>query len=135
MSKIIVELVNNYKLFDEYNEEEQKTELENIEKSNRLYIQNNIQIFHEFDINFDSDVFIFKPMDEIYISIIISLIKNKKLENYENIYMIFNQLNLDSFQLTQKMFNEISNELNLNKDYINDYLITELNGLFNKKKY
>ena len=134
MSKIIIELVNNYKLFDEYNEEKEKAELENIEKSNRLYILNNLQIFQKFDISFDSDVFILKPIDKIYISIIISLIKNKKLENYDNIYMIFNQLNLESVQLTKKMFNEISDELNSNKDYINYYSINELDDLFDNKK-
>ena len=134
MSKVIVELVNNYKLFDEYNEEKEKAELENIEKSNRLYIQNNLQIFQKFDINFDVDVFILKPIDKIYISIIISLIKNKKLENYDNIYMIFNQLDLESIQLTKKMFNEISDELNSNKDYINYYSINELDDLFVNKK-
>ena len=134
ISKIIVELVNNYKLFDEYNEETEKDELESIENNNKLFIQNNIKIFQEFDINFDENVFILKSIDEIYISIILSLIRNKKLENYENIYMLFNQLNLESIQLTKKMFNEISNELNLNKDYINDYLINDINDLFDNKK-
>ena len=134
ISKFIVELVNNYKLFDEYNEEKEKAKLENIEKINRLYIQNNIQKFQEFNINFDIDIFILKSIEEIYISIIISLIKNKKLENYENIYKIFSQLNLESIQLTKKMFNEISNELNSNKDYINDYLLNGLDDLFDNKK-
>ena len=131
ISKIIVELVNNYKLFDEYNEEQEKAELKSIENRNILYIQNNIQIFKEFDFNYDTNSFILKSIDEIYISIIISL---KKLDNYENIYMIFNQLNLESIDLTKKMFDEISNILNLDKNYIKDYFINELDDLFDNKK-
>jgi hypothetical protein len=73
MSKIILDLINNYEQTP-YFEENQINELNEIKKSNIELIENNIEILKQLNSNFTADYIRKTNIDEIYIDIIISLI-------------------------------------------------------------
>ena len=132
LSKIIIELIKNYKESDKYEEggKEDKI-LKEIYKENLTVIENNINFFQILNINMDIKDIIFKKIDEIYIDIIKGLIKENKFYNYEYIYDIIKQLDLENIEITKTMFDELSKIFS--RDYIRDYLIVDIKDLFVEK--
>ena len=137
-SKIVLDLIYNYKQTDIYDKEKEQDILNKIENSflnkinnNKLdksyYILNNI-IFLEMDNNNN-----YKPIkiDNIYIKIIKSLIEGKKLGNSSK---IIEQLDFESIILTKEMLNELIKILNDNNDFIKDFLIIKIEDLLDEKK-
>ena len=119
ISKIILELIDNYEQYTDNNYDE----IEKIKTENKNIIDRN-NIFHNLNLN----------IDEIYGEIIISLIKDGKLEDYDYAYDIINQLDLQSIDITQCIFKKIKEELLLNNNrYISKYLISKKEDLFNDK--
>ena len=119
ISKIILELIDNYEQYTDNNYDE----IEKIKTENKNIINRN-NIFHNLNLN----------IDEIYGEIIISLIKDGKLEDYDYAYDIINQLDLQSIDITQCIFKKIKEELLLNNNrYISKYLISKKEDLFNDK--
>ena len=116
LSKIIINLIDNYRETDECNENEDIFELEEIEKENRQIIKNNIKIFKEIELSLEEDDILKKKIDEIYIEIINALISNKKIEDFEYTYNIFEQLDLKNICLTKIMYDILANGQNY-KDY------------------
>ena len=98
IAKIIIELIEIYKNQFDYNEEENK-DLENIENNNKSIIKNNIKKFSEIGLLWSENEINVKTIDEIYIGIIIALIKSKQLNDID----ILNQLDLECIYLTNKM--------------------------------
>ena len=126
--KIIIELIKNYKQTDNYDEDEQKKELEEIEKNNLNHIKKELE---ELKLNLD-EIKIMK-IDEIYIYIINMLIITNRIDDYEYTYKIIQELDLENIDLTKTMFEELSKTLN-NKEYIKNYKIIEENNIkFNEK--
>ena len=113
--KIIIELIKNYKGTDNY-EKEQNEELEKIEKDNRNSIE--LQILKELEIENIKKM----AIDEIYISIIIMLIKT--INNYEYTINIIKDLYFENIDLTILMVDKLSDALN-NKEIVNKYKILE----------
>ena len=81
-SKIIVDLIDNYRETDEYNEKVDDLDLIGIEKENRQIIKNNIVVFKEIGLNLNEDDILKKKKDEIYFEIINTLIRSKKIEYF-----------------------------------------------------
>ena len=127
ISKIILTLIKNYKGTDYYddNNKEEVDELKKIEEQKKKIIENHSNIIDNIN---------FKKIDEIYIEIIISLIKNKKFEDYDYSFNIINQLDLDNIALTPIMFDKLSDIFNCKENYITDYLIKDVKDLFDEKK-
>ena len=121
-AKIILDLINNFKNTDEYNEDEHEELLENIEIENKKLLNINI-IFDET-----------KNLNDIYTEIIVGLIKNRKFEDYEYTLNILNQLDLNQIDLTDEMFQELYNFFQSNERIINDYMIINENDLYDEKK-
>ena len=115
-SKIILDLIGNYRETDEYNEKEDNFELEEIGKENRLIIKNNIEIFKEIDLNFNEDDILKKKIDVIYLEIINALIRSKKIEDFEYAYNVLEQLDLKNINLTKTIFEGLKNG-KIYKDY------------------
>ena len=129
MSELLGVLITNYKgIIDGEN----KNELKKIEEENNKLLTDNIIIFEEINLNFEEIKS--KTIDEIYIIIIIALIKLKKFDDYEYTYNIIEQLDLENIAITKLMFDELLKTLNEDADYINDYKITKKEDLFNEKK-
>ena len=68
-SKIIIELINNYKETDEY-DESQDIELNDIEKKGKEIIKNNINILKDIKLEINEKYILKKNIDKIYIDII-----------------------------------------------------------------
>ena len=136
LSKLIIELIKNYKGFEIYDEEEEEVILIDIEKENEVIIDKNIKIFNGIGLKVKKEDIVSincKKLDEIYIEIIIELIKQKKFEDFEYANKIINELDLENIDLTKKMFNELSKGLNSNEKYIKDYLVKSADDLLIKK--
>ena len=129
-SKIIVDLINNYKETDEYNENEDNFELKKIEKENKQIIQDNIEVFKEIGLNLNEDDILIKKIDEIYIEIINSLVRNKKFEDFEYSFNVLEQLDLKYISLTKTIFEGLMNGQN----YIKNYEINHIEDLNDEKK-
>ena len=132
ISKIGIELINNYKNSDNYDEFE-NDELTSIEKDFLEIINNNLFIFIKLNLNYTVDDIIKKNIDVIYIEIIIYLLRQTKFENYDDINNILKQLDIEYIKLTKLMFDELNKELEKN-EYLLNYQINELNDLIDNKK-
>ena len=137
-SKITIELLNNLKNGDLFNENKDgdyasKLEIENIE-----YIKNYLNIFKEINLDLNENDIINKNIDELYIDIIISLIKSCKLSNFDFTNNIFKQLDLEnieiSFMESEYLFQRINEALYMNNDYIKNYIIYNSKDFYNIKK-
>lgn len=134
ISKIIIELINNYKGSKTYEEENEnsKSELNNIEEVNKNLINSNINnIVIELNLNISN--ILKKKIDEIYIEIINKLIELKKFDDYNYTYNIISQLDLENIYITQTMFEQLSKTLNTKNDFINDYIISNIDDLLSNK--
>ena len=135
--KIIIQLINNYRNTDLYDEEREEKELNEkelneIEEESKRKIKENIK-----HINSKIDVkneIIKKKIDQIYIDIIKSLIIDGKLEQYKFIENIIKQLEFDNINITKLMFEEISKILNSNENNIKEYIILQEKDLYVEKK-
>jgi hypothetical protein len=132
LSKILLLLINNFKGEDEYDEDEYGEEINMIEKENIEYIEKNIDIFEtEFNLQYNYSDIISKKIDYIYMEIIISLIENDKFTDYDFCWDIIEQLELDKINITNTIFQGLSNAIN--KDNENAYIINNINDLMNEK--
>ena len=84
--------------------------------------ENNINILKELNLTIKEIKS--KTVDKIYLEIIISLIKNK-FEDDEYIENILKQLDIESINITQIMFNKIKALLDNKESDINKYLISK----------
>ena len=132
ISKIIIELINNYKELYEY--VYNKEEIDQFEFEYNKIINDNIRIFNKLDIKMKYEDLIEKKIDEIYSEIIIVLIKKNKFEDYEYTYNIIKQLDLESIYITNTMFEELLNIFDNEEDIKNKYIILKIEDLFDDKK-
>ena len=116
LSKIIIDLIDNYRNTDKCNENEDSFQLKEIEEENRQIIKDNIGVFKEIELNLDENDILKKKIDEIYIEIINSIIRSKKIEDFEYAYYVFEQLDLKNISLTKTIFDGLMNGQNY-KDY------------------
>ena len=130
LSKIIIDLIKYYRGLEE--SENNLEEIKKIEDFNIKIIKNNKNALNELNLNFSIKEIKSKTIEEIYLEIIISLIKNK-LENYEYIENLIKQLDIESIIITPKMFNEIKVQLD-NTESDKEYMISKENDLFDNKK-
>ena len=129
VSKIIVDLIGNYKGFEENN----YNYVNSIETENINIIKDNINIFKKLDLDLDYKYFKSKTIDIIYVRIIKEMILKKKFKNYEYVLNIVNQLDLESIEITQKMFNEIDDIFN-DENNINEYLLSKDEDIIKEEK-
>jgi hypothetical protein len=133
-SKIILELIDNFKGINNTENEKYNEKIEELTKYNEDYIKNNVINFQEYNLNYNYDNIINNKIDYIYIDIINALIKNRKFEEYDYTYDIIKLLDLENIDITKTMHEELSLVLNSNESYVTDYIITEVEDLKNEKK-
>ena len=132
-SKIVLNIINNYKSCDNYYENTDEKELNNIENFCKETINKHLYIFEEVGLSLNEDEFYSLSVDEIYIKYLNSFIKLDKFDNYEYINKIANDLNLDKIYITEKMFDELNKILNMGCDLAKFYIIQKVEDLFNDK--
>ena len=125
LSKIVIQLIENYKESDEYKLYEE-CELEIIEDENKSIISQCNHMNNRSEYSLLKFEFIEKnSLEDIYLKIIFQLIKINKFELYDNVYkFIIEELELESINITKKMYDilytkilNIDNE-NIKKNYI-----------------
>ena len=75
-----------------------------------------------------------KKVDEIFIEIIISLIKSNKFTEYKYTDKILSDLDFSNIYLTEEMFEQLYITLNQDEVYINKYIIKCKEDLFVESK-
>lgn len=133
LSKIVLNMINNYKSCDFYDEDYDEKELDEIENYCKEIINEHLNIFEEIELDITEDEFYSSPTYEIYIKCIKALIKLDKFENYEFINKIANNLNLEKIHIPEKMFDGLNKILNMEYDCAKSYLIQKVEDLFNVK--
>ena len=116
LSKIILDMINAYKEFEHYNEDNDETQLNNIENKSKNIIDVNIK---KIKPEFES-----KNIEEFYIKIIKYLLTNTS----EDFSSILEQLDIKNINITSTIFNELSKSLSDN-DFTKNYIINGLNDL------
>lgn len=134
LAKIILILIKNYYQIND-NEENINNEFENdlfcIKNYNLEIINKNINALNI--INIKEDDILYDTIEEIYTEIIKNLIIQKKLDGSHDSFKLIEEINLKSLNLTKKMFDEIKEILDKNKDYIKEYIITKFDDIFDIK--
>ena len=134
MSKIILDLINNYIGFYQKNEDK---EIQEIKNENIKIITDNNNIFKKElylecmpgEMGHPKNNIELKKIDELYVEIIEALIIKNKFEDYEYIYNIINVLDLESIDITEYMINSIINILDKNNEYMKNYKISKIEDL------
>ena len=122
----IIEISNTSKLKNKAENKKNYDHNINLIKKD-IYCLNKIGLFWK------PDYIIEKRIDEIYLEIIISLIKNKKFEDYEIIEQVMEQLEFETIGLTKEMFEEIAKVL-YNDKVSKEYIIENEKDLLIEKK-
>ena len=134
ISRIIIELSNDFKSINDCFNDENEEKINKIINYNIQIIKDNINILKDMDINYTEEEFCSKSIDLIYIDIIIALIKQKKLEEYDFTYDIIKQLNLENIDITKIMFDKLYDVLIRKEDYITDYIISNSDDFSKENK-
>ena len=101
-SKIVIDLINSYEGFNLNSDELKAINI----KTSLDILKNSCDIFKKMNIEIKNNIKNIK-LEEIYIKIIISLIENRKLEDYNYAYDIIEQLNLEYINLTKNMIEKL----------------------------
>ena len=120
LSMIINQLISNFKETDYYNESNEK-QLKQIEKDN-IKISNSFNFLGELNININEKLIKDNNIEEIYLNIIISLLEKEKLEDFEYVSNVFEQLGLKTINITKKIYNELKEIFGSDKNYIKKYI-------------
>ena len=134
MAKMILSLVDNYRQIDNNEDNKGEEELDKISNFNKNILTNhdNITKLNQYKLKIE-DINL-KKIEEIYLIIIKYLIENSKLEDFEFIENIINQIELESIFLTKLMLNELNIILTKEKEYIKKYEIISFDDIFDKSK-
>lgn len=126
-SIIIIKYINNYKNSELENENIDYDAEPAIKEESENCIKNNIETIKEIFPNSKGDDIYEMSIEEIYTDIIIFIIKNKKLSDYEFCYDIVEQIDLEvidlQFMESERKFNKISEVLDPKNDFIKSYII------------
>ena len=131
-SKIIIQLANEFKYINDYHNDKNEDNIKKITNSNLKTIEDLIKEL-DIKINWSKEEVCSKKIDELYIEIINALIIGKKFENYDYIYYVIKQLDLEKINLTKTMLDGLLKILNDEK-YMKEYIIANKLELFNTKK-
>ena len=114
--------------------EEDKNKYEQIYNYIDEFMKKQQHLLQEYNLKLDLLNYKSLKIDKIYAEIIISLIRNKKLENYECVKNL-EQLDIKNIALTHEMFIELKKEFdeNSNKKYIADYKFKNNEDLFKER--
>ena len=129
-SKIIIDIIYNYKRTDVYKDEEEE-EL-NIMKNKAIYIiKNKSFLFKEFGLS-ESDI-LNQKIDELYANIIMGLLRNNRFQEYEYTYDIIEQLDLENIVINQYMFDKFYKIFIEEEKLYTPFFISDINNLINIK--
>mgnify|MGYP002626225252 CR=1 FL=1 len=137
-SKINIDLIKSYENGDSGSENLEEDVVSNLEKENREYIKNNLNILKNIGLNLDENEIIDMNVCELYTNIQLLLIKNEKIIDNENLHSIIEQLDFENIDIPfmddKQLFERIKKVLDINNDYIKKYIINDSEDLKNPEK-
>jgi len=125
VSRIILDLIYSYEGI------EKNEELKKIKEKNKMYVRDNIIVFNKYNLKLENIEEI--SLGKLYLEILIELIKNTKLENYEFANDILTKLDFQNIDINQYMFKELHNILD-DERYIKDYKMNNIKDFFVETK-
>ena len=130
-SKIIIDLIKNFKGLEEYNKLKDKNCLEKIENENfKIFEYNTKQLKLDYTLKDVGK----KKIDQIYVDIIESLIKQNNFSDCQNLEEILIKLGLDKIDITQTMIQSFSKLLTENNKNLNKFKIKSIYNFNNVNK-
>ena len=111
ISKIILDLIDNFKGFSDENSDE----IFSIEKKNESIIRNNIPHLEELSSNLTESFIMSANIYEVYTEILISLIKKDKLSDFEYASDIMSKMDMEKIEINEYMFKKLEEVLNSNE--------------------
>ena len=132
ISKIVLILIHNFKGEDEYDEDIYGKEIEELENENKELINNNMRVFEDLNLKYNENDIYSKKLDYIYMEIITALIKTNNFN--DDCMNIIEQLELDKIHITDTIFKGLSNLMDINNDYMQEYKINDIYDLKDEKK-
>ena len=125
ISKIILDLINYYE--ESADENYESSTIQTIQTK----IEEEIKILEKFKLNWNLEIFRKKKIDEIYIDLIISIIKSN--DSYEDSVNTLKELDLENINITKIMKEGIFKLLE-NDNFTNKYKIETIEDIFDEKK-
>ena len=136
-SIITIKYINNYQNSD-LDEDIDSDGASLIKKESENWIQNHISFIKENFPELKGDNIYEMSIEKIYIDIIIYIIKNNKLFDYDFCYDIIEQIDLDlidiQFMESETKFNKILEILDTKNDYIKNYIIKNFEDIKDENK-
>ena len=134
-SKLTIDL---YKYGDLGSENLEEGVVSNLVKKQKEYIKNNLNILNNIGLDLDENEIIEMEVCELYTNIYLSLIKNEKIKDNENLHSIIEQLDLENIDIPfmeyDHLFEKIREVMDINNDYIKKYIINDSEDLKNPEK-
>ena len=127
MCKIIIDLIQSYKGFGNYDkiEEESLKEMNNYCKTEILeQIDNNKKKLESYDYIIEQSI------DILYMDVFIKLIKEDNVD-FDEVYNILNNLDLEEINITENMFNKFKEFIESLRSISNKFFINEIEDLIN----
>ena len=127
-------ILYNFEGFNENPTSPEERKIKTIYQNIEEFMPMQQPILDEFDLDLDLTNYSSFNIDEIYAHIILSLIRNKKLENVKYSKNIFEQLDLENIEFSHEIYLQIKNEFDESpdKEYIDCYKITNFENFINK---
>ena len=130
---LLANIIINYKSSNIYSKSDDE-KLNDIRKKNEFFIENNINHLKELIPELNKNYILKEKIDKIYSNIIIACLFQDKNKDIRKIETIFEQLDLESINLTEMMVDELSNKFKINNNFVKQYMINNILDLFNIKK-
>ena len=136
-SIVTIKYINNYQNSD-LDEDIDSDGASLIKKESENWIQNHISFIKENFPELKGDNIYEMSIEKIYIDIIIYIIKNNKLSDYDFCYDIIEQIDLElidiQFMESEIKFNKILEVLDIKNDYIKNYVINYFEDIKDENK-
>ena len=125
-------LIKNFSDSDNYNEDINEEKIDKIKNEVETEFNKYIDKFKEV-FNINEDIREMK-LDNLYSIILISLIKSNKFNDYNYLYNIFHEMELEKIDIGNIIFKDLQETLKENNDYMKKFIIKTEEDLYDEKK-
>ena len=133
ISKILLDITNNFCSTDNYDEEIYGTQIAEIKNELNSNIKNNIYCFDELNIDINENKIKNTKLDDLYLEIIISLINSNKFNDFNYIYNILNQMEIEKIDIAETLLPSLTEVLNEENNNIKSYIIEKEEDLYKEQ--
>jgi len=133
ISMLIIDLIKNFRGSSVNYDDSYEKDLNQINDENKK-IRDNFNFKNELNIKLNTKSIKSNNVEELYLNLIISLIENEKLNDYEFTINILEQLELKTINITKTMYNKLKEIFDYKNNFIQKYMISKFEDLLDEKK-